>query len=476
MYVILFKETIIMNRKKSSPILIFTSLFLFFLPLFLLNSCKKENAGPSDGSFSPRKKDIRRTPVVTAIEKVMPSVVNLSTEKLVDRRRPLWMQLLEVSPENYRKSEPGYSIGTGTIIDPSGLILTSAHVVSRASRIRATLHNGRILNAEALFEDPENDIALLRISNTAEHFQPIRGTAPDDLMLGETTIAVGNPYGLDGTITAGVRSGIGRSITSGGKPVFTDLLQTDASVFPGSSGGPLINLDAKMIGMNIAVRRNAPGIGFAIPLPRIENTLAQWMIPDRSGSALLGIVPALRKDGTVCIRKIFPGSPAERAGLREGDVIRTFNRSGIRDDLLPLLQELLRVRPHETVVLETDSRKTVRITAEPLPESNEDLLIRFKLGISLENLTPPLAGSLHYPFDSGVIVSDPSPVLSGYGIKRGDMLVKLGNRIIHSMNDVARVLRDPEYPKIIPAYFLSLPEADGGNGALRETRIYFRRK
>ena len=465
-----------MNRKKSSPIFIFASVFLFFLPLILLDSCKKEDAGSSNGIFRPRKNDSRRTPVVIAIEKVMPSVVNLSTEKLVDRRQSLWLQLLEIGPETYRKSEPGYSIGTGTIIDPSGLILTSAHVVSRASKIRATLHNGRTLNAEALFEDSENDIALLRITNAAERFQPVQGTAPDDLMLGETTIAVGNPYGLDGTITAGVLSGIGRSITNSGKPVFTDLLQTDASVFPGSSGGPLINLDAKMIGMNIAVRRNAPGIGFAIPLFRIENTLAQWMIPDRSGSALFGIVPALRKDGTVYIRKIFPGSPAERTGLREGDVIRSFNRSEIRNDLLPLLRKLLRIRPNETVDLETDSRKMFRITAEPLPGSNEDLLIRFKLGISLENLTPPLANALHYPFDSGVIVSDPSPVLSGYGIKRGDMLVKLGNRVIHSMNDIARVLRDPEYQNIIPAYFLSIPEAEGGNGTLRETRIYFRRK
>lgn len=467
-----------MNRKKSSPFLIFAFVFIVLFPFLFLNSCKEKNVLHPERTFRIRENSVRRTPVVKAIEKVMPSVVNLSTEKLVDRRQSIWLQLFDDATESggFRRNEPGYSIGTGTVIDPSGLILTSAHVVSRASRIRATLHDGRTLSAEALFEDPENDIALLRISNAAETFRSIRGNTPGDLMLGETTIAVGNPYGLDGTITVGVLSGIGRSITNRGKTVFTDMLQTDASVFPGSSGGPLINLNAEMIGMNIAVRRDSPGIGFAIPLFRIENKLAQWMIPDRSGSALIGIVPALRKDGTVYIRRIIPGSPAELAGLREGDPIRSFNRIEVEGNLLPLLRKILRIQPGEIIEIETGARKKFRFAAQPLPAPDNASAIRFKLGIGLENLTPPLAKALRYPFDSGVIVSDPAPVLAGFGIRRGDMLIKLGDRVIHSMDDISRILRDPDYPEIVPAYFLSVPDADGGNGTLRENLVYFRRK
>jgi len=467
-----------MNMKKSNQLILTLIIIGSIFSIFFLILTKKPNKPSIKPPQRIKKNDIRRTPVVTAIEKILPSVVNLSTTKIVDRHYSPWVQpsTANIEKTEPRKSEPGYSIGSGSILDPAGLIVTSAHVVSRASKIRVTLHNGRIFEAKTISEDMENDVALLRIMNTKERFQPITGIAPDDLMLGETTIAVGNPYGLDGTITVGVLSGIGRSLTNNGKVVFTDLLQTDAPVFPGSSGGPLINLKAQMLGMNIAVRRDSPGISFAIPLFRIENILARWMIPDRIDSVQFGLVPGIRKDGTVYIRQIFPGSPAEQAGLQAGETILSFNKWNVRGDLLELLRRLWRIKAGETVEISTEKTGTVRITAKPAPTVDNALTVRFKLGISLENLTPPLAKALNYPFDSGVIVTDLTPVLSGLGVSRGDLLIKLGNRMIYSLDDVAQVLRDPDYQRTLPAYFLSLAESEGGKNVLREHRVFFHRK
>ena len=154
-------------------------------------------------------------------------------------------------------------------------------MIDGAEKIAVTLSNGKVCRADVIAEDPENDIALLKLKDPPAVLPVIPLVRPWRLLLGETVIAVGNPYGLDGTVTVGILSGINRSLADGNRLLFSDLLQTDAAIFPGNSGGPLINLDGCMIGMNMAVKRNAPGISFAVPLLRIENVLAKYMLPAR---------------------------------------------------------------------------------------------------------------------------------------------------------------------------------------------------
>lgn len=465
-----------MNQEKSRLFLHIT-VILFILIIFFILFFKSRTAKPASGN-EPQKSEValRKTPVVLAIEKVLPSVVNLSTSKIVDRHYSPWQQKINSRFETpaERRHEQGYSIGSGSIIDKAGLIVTSAHVVSRAAQIEVTLNSGVTFKARTLAEDIENDVALLQILDPKREFKAIQGIHPGDMMLGETTIAVGNPYGLDGTITVGVLSGIGRSLINDNKVIFSDLLQTDAAVFPGNSGGPLINLNGRMLGMNMAVRRDAPGIGFAIPLLRLENILAQWMLPERMNSALLGIVPGITPNGDIFIRQIFPGSPASKTNLEAGQQIIQFNGWNPHGNLLELSSRLWRIKAGESVAMKVkELPQPVRMKAVEIPAMDGALLARFKLRLGLENLTPALAKALNYPYDSGVVVTNLPVTLSGLGITRGDLLIKLGQRMVYSLNDVAQVLQDTDYLNQIPAYFLSVVQSENGKTVLREHRIMF---
>ena len=468
-----------MRAQKSRLFLYFFIILLsvaFFLVLFSRNQTKK-NGMHSGNESSGKEREIRRTPVVRAIEKVLPSVVNLSTSRIIDRRNSLWYRDLADRFERTANPRPdhGYSIGSGSIIDSSGLIVTSAHVVSQASKILVTLNSGMIYPAITLAEDVENDIALLRIVNAHEQFQVIQGIHPGDMMLGETTIAVGNSYGLNGSISVGVLSGIGRSLIRDNRVIFRDLLQTDTAVYPGNSGGPLINLNGKMLGMNMAVRRDAPGIGFAIPQLRLENTLANWMLPEYLSSLSVGIVPAMKPDGSIYIRSVFPGSPAASASLREGMVIERFQGWRPHGDLLEFLRRLIRVKRGEPLELRI-AGQTSPVILSPVGTKQMDgsLLARFRLSLSLEELTPALVKALDYPFERGVVVTDLPATLSALGISRGDLLLKLGQRMIYDLNDVAQVLQDSGSRSGIPACFLRIKKGPDGKMILRESQVLFR--
>ena len=255
-----------MNPEKSRLFLHIAFLLLLLIVFFLLFSWNRshrpaiEHAG---GRVKQEDVALRKTPVVLAIEKAMPSVVNLSTSKIVDRHYSPWQQKISsrFAMPSERRQDQGYSIGSGSIIDRAGLVVTSAHVVSRAAQIEVTLNNGMTFKARTLAEDIGNDVALLQILSPKRDFKTIQGIHPGDMMLGETTIAVGNPYGLDGTITVGVLSGIGRSLMNDNKVIFSDLLQTDAAVFPGNSGGPLISLrTGRVLGVNTWGKNAGPSL------------------------------------------------------------------------------------------------------------------------------------------------------------------------------------------------------------------------
>ncbi len=466
-------------KAEKSRLFLYFFIILFSAAVFLIHFSRNN----SEKNISAVKKvskadlNIRKTPVVKAIEKVLPSVVNLSTSKIINRRSSLWELGIVKNFEQTVNPRPdhGYSIGSGSIIDPSGLIVTSAHVVSQASKIQVTLNNGLIYHALTLAEDIENDIALLKIIDAKEEFKAIQGIRPGDMMLGETTIAVGNPYGLDGTITVGVLSGIGRSLIRDNRVIFRDLLQTDTAVYPGNSGGPLINLNGKMIGMNMAVRRDAPGIGFATPQLRLENTLANWMLPENLSSLSVGFIPAMKTDGSVYIRKVLPGSPSALAGLQEGMVIERFQNWKPHGDLLEFLRRLIRVEANKPLKLHIAGMKSpVVLHPADMQQTDGSLLARFKLSLSLEELTPALVKALNYPFDTGVIVTDLPATLSALGVSRGDLLIKLGQRMVYNLDDVARVLHDSLYQREIPAYFLQITKTPEGKIHLHERRVLFR--
>ncbi len=282
----------------------------------------------------------RRTPVVAVVERVSPSVVNISAESIVREVDPFFGGFFGGS--RARRSQ---SLGSGLIVDPSGLVVTNEHVIEGASRILVTTLDGRELEATVLGSDRDADLAVLKVAAKGLPATALGKSA--NLLMGETVVAIGNPFGLTHTVTTGVLSARGRAVGgSGRRALFTDFLQTDASINPGNSGGPLVNLDGQVIGINTAIIQGASGIGFAIPADRAQRVVDDLLRfgelqPLWLGMRLVTIDPELAaREGYpvahgVLVDRVDDGSPASRAGIVAGDLLTAVDGRPVtsREDL-----------------------------------------------------------------------------------------------------------------------------------------------
>ena len=360
------------------------------------------SAGSGAAQGDPRvgpPDDPRRSVVVEVVERVSPAVVNIAAEAIVREADPFFGDLLFG-----RRARRAQSLGSGLVVEPNGIVVTNAHVIEGASRIVVTTLGGRELEAEVLGSDRDADLAVLRVATGGEPLAavPLAGARDDgrarQLYMGETVLAIGNPFGLAHTVTSGVLSGRGRSVPSErGELVFTDFLQTDASINPGNSGGPLVNLEGEVIGINTAIVSGAAGIGFAIPSERalrvVEDLLRYGELrPVWTGLKLLTVSPELARRADLpslhgaLVRRVVPGSPAERAGLVEGDLLVAIGGEPIqaREDLTTALYSIPLGTPVALEVLRGDERRTLRLVGET-PEEGQGLdLLAEVVGIELE--------------------------------------------------------------------------------------------
>jgi len=331
--------------------------------------------------------DIRRDATVSAVEQVMPSVVNIATETILEYHD--WYDDLLRDFYGVRRSprqERRMSLGSGVIIDDEGDILTNFHVVHRASRIQVKLWDGREYDAEPRAVTSGRDVALLRIkAKPGEKFKAIKFAGDDDLLLGETVLALGNPFGLGGSVTKGILSSKSRRPSAGNEPLdVNDWLQTDAAINPGNSGGPLINLRGELIGLNVAVYREGQGIGFAIPVKQVSEALANFLSPENTHNLWFGAQVRPGSNPAV-VTSIQHGGPAEKAGLHEGDKIVEIDGrapAGLLD-----MDALLGQSPgHKASLLveHEGKRRTVSLRLVPFDE-----MIRQKLGLTLKGTANP---------------------------------------------------------------------------------------
>ena len=297
-------------------------------------------------------------PVVTAqarpdsftavVDAARPAVVNISTLRGQRTGQDPVREFLERYFGERIPEEPTQSLGSGVIIDPSGLVLTNNHVIEGARMIMVRLADEREIEAQVVGRDPRTDLALLRLRDRGE-FPTARLGDSDAVRVGEWVVAIGNPFGLEQTVTAGIVSAKGRVIGAG---PYDDFIQTDAAINPGNSGGPLLNTRGEVVGINSAIfsqTGGSVGIGFAIPINLAKDLIPQLKAKGRVprgwlGVAIAPVTPDLAKklgrpsrDGAL-IAEVVPNGPAARAGIRTGDVIVNFQGRAIRRaDELPRL-------------------------------------------------------------------------------------------------------------------------------------------
>ena len=256
----------------------------------------------------------RLTPVVLAVRQARPAVVSIQGQKTVKSTGEL-----DGGSDSPRQVN---GVGTGTIVDERGYILTNYHVVSDVRRIEITLDDGRQYTAELVAYDTVTDLAIIKIP-APKPLSVIRIGTSADLMEGESVIALGNAFGYEQTVTRGIISALGRDVQVSDTQAYDDLIQTDASINPGNSGGPLLNIEGEMIGVNVAVRAGAQGIGFAIPIDQALTTAAKLLNVQRLQGKWHGLVTEADAEpaGPLHVKQVEAASPAASIGLQPGDEI-----------------------------------------------------------------------------------------------------------------------------------------------------------
>ncbi len=389
----------------------------------------------------------RLTPIVRAVRDCSPSVVNIQGQKTVT----------ETSDGKPTPARQVNGMGTGIVVDPRGYLLTNHHVVDGVRRINVTLRGGQTYVAQIVARDKQTDLAIIRI-RTPKPLPVVRMGTSLDLMPGETVIAVGNAYGYENTVTTGIISALHRNVQLNETQRYLDLIQTDASINPGNSGGPLLNIDGEVIGVNVAVRAGAQGIGFAIPIDKALEIATRLMSIEKLDNHWHGM-EALSLDGPqgpVTVSKIAHEGPANASGLKRGDKIEQIGGTTIQRPL-DIERALLGRRTGEQVPvritrggrqLEIEmavAHRNTRVrTRTPSHGTNEALQQATweTLGLKLQREPPSALQGLGVPYQGGMRVVS---VRSGssaeeQGVQQGDILVKIHRWTTTSASDVRYVV------------------------------------
>ncbi len=341
------------------------------------------------------------------------------------------------------------SLGSGFIIDKDGYIITNNHVVDGADQIKVKLADGREYEAKVIGRDPKTDLALIKISSFFKDLPALTLGDSDQQRVGDWVLAIGNPFGLEETVTQGIISATGRVIGSG---PYDNFLQTDAPINPGNSGGPLINMSGEVIGINTAIIPSGQGIGFAIPSNMAKKIIPQLrekgkVIRGWIGVSIQSITPELAKalglkeaKGAL-VSDVVPGGPSDKAGIKRGDVIVSFDGKDIKK-VGDLPFEVAETQVGKTVAVKVvrDSKElTFNITIAEMPSGKIPTSSRALpegLGLTVQSITPQIMSELQLRDRSGVVVVEvrPGSPADDAGIKVGDVIREVNRAPVRDIN------------------------------------------
>lgn len=413
---------------------------------------------------------------VELAKRLSPMVVNISTTQVI-KERPLVPfpefkgPFDEFFGDDFNKffNEPHrefkrQSLGSGFVINKEGYILTNFHVIENATEIIVTLSSDKKdYKAKVVGQDQKLDIALIKIKPEVDLPVAPLGNS-DDLQIGEWVLAIGNPFGLGGSVTSGIVSQKGRVIGAG---PYDNFIQTDASINPGNSGGPLFNMRGEVVGINTAIIAGGQGIGFATPINMVKDVLVQLKEKGRVTRGWIGVsiqelTPELAKSfglkeaKGVLVSSVNPGDPAEKAGIRPGDIIISFDGRPITDlsDLPRTVASTPPGKDVEVKVLRDGKEKTLFVNigtksedemAEAAPEEKDTATDR-RLGLSVQPLTPEVAKRLGITDTEGVIISSvkPDSPAGDAGLRRGDVIKEIDRNPVKNVRDYSKAITEAE--------------------------------
>ena len=420
--------------------------------------------------FALNANALERYTIANLVDKINPAVVYIKAveDKAVKentKANPFSKKDKQAALDNHKKqvssgikSKNNYNIGSGVIISKEGLVITNYHVVEIADKITVTTSNNKFYDAKIIGFDQKSDLALLKIdSKDNTHFTFAKFADSNNARIGELVFAIGNPYGLEGTVSTGIISGRNRNI---GTNIYDDFLQTDASINPGNSGGPLFNLDGEVIGINTAIfskTGGSNGIGFAIPANTVELIIKQLAETGKVVRGWLGIqgqvidqsvAKALKLETTngVLVADVTANSPAELAKIKDGDVILKYDGKDIKSlfDLPKMVAETPIDTVVDIVVLRTGKQLTLKAkivsTDAAIELEEEGITVSHAqlpgLGIYVANITDEIKAEFKLNAQNGVVITKVEPAFKKFNIKKGDIILQVDQKNVKTVEEL----------------------------------------
>ena len=445
-----------MKLIKINRNFILTTALVFLLCLSWVGAVRAENEQTKSflslEAFSNSIADIAET--------VGPAVVNIDTVRMVTTqfpsfKDPIFERFFGREFEEFKRTIPQKGTGSGFIINQEGYILTNEHVVRKSDKIKITLSDGREFDGEVIGSDVTSDMAIVKIK--ADHLPTVTLGNSDELRVGEIVIAIGNPYGLQQTVTMGVVSAKGRSIPAGVEGhIYRDFIQTDTAINPGNSGGPLLNIKGEVVGINTAIIPYAQGIGFAIPIKTAKKNIDDLINLGKVRRSWLGVyiqevTPEIAEqfDLTeakgVLVGDVVDDSPAEETGIKRGDVIMKVNDEEVNSP--EELQDKIRdidIGKKANIEVVRDGKIInfiVKIGEMPTAEEKgtefpKEKIFSVQTGLKVEAVTSEVAKELELPWVKGLVITEiiPGSSADDMGLQSGDVILE-ANRIEMSSVD-----------------------------------------